>query len=180
MLLGYLLGLEEGKASERERLAEEERKRKQEELRALREEYMLELLRPFEGQDSFKLAITDTKKFDFSMVRYMLWKINSPAKYYKHYTKDCVHMLEVSYLGEDKYRSYKKTELKKIVTVIILMLITFISLFSLNKYVLHIENFFASMFYHLFNFTSPFMVGAIADEFAFPQKDRSILEYGKV
>lgn len=180
MLLGYLLGLEEGKISERERLAEEERKRREKELFAIREEYMLNLLRPFEGQDSFKLVITDTKKFDFSMVRCMLWKINSPAKYYKHYTKDGVHLLEVSYIGEEEYKDWKRTELKKTVTVFGLMLITFFALFSLNEYVLHIENFFASMFYHLFTFCSPFMIGAIVDEFAFPSKDRSILRYGKV
>lgn len=180
MLLGYLLGLEEGKLSERERLAEEERKRREKELFAIREEYMLGLLKPFVGKDRFKVVIPDPKKFDFSMVRYLLWKIDSPAKYYKHYAKDGKHILEVSYLGEEEYKDWKRTELKKTITVLGLMLITFLSLFSLNEYVLHIENFFASMFYNLFTFCSPFTVGALADEFAFPQKDKSILGYGKV
>ena len=180
MLLGYLLGLEEGKLSERERLAEEERKRREKELFAIREEYMLGLLKPFVGKGRFKVVITDTKKFDFSMVRYLLWKIDSPAKYYKYYTKDGKHILEFSYVGEEGYRDWKRTELKKTITVVGLMLITFFALFSLNEYVLHIENFFASMFYNLFTFCSPFMIGALADEFAFPQKDKSILGCGKV
>ena len=61
MLLGYLLGLEEGKLSEKERLANERRKIDEEHLNALREQYMLGLLMPVRGQETFKVVVEEPK-----------------------------------------------------------------------------------------------------------------------
>lgn len=54
MLLGYLLGLEEGKASERKRLESEAQKLNEEKVIALKEQYILGLLMPVRGQKSLR------------------------------------------------------------------------------------------------------------------------------
>ena len=79
MLLGYLLGLEEGKSSERERIEADRRRVEEEHLTALREQYMLGLLMPVRGQESFKVVIRDTNLFKFSMVKELLKRIESPV-----------------------------------------------------------------------------------------------------
>lgn len=76
MLLGYLLGLEEGKLSEKERLANERRKIEEEQLNALKEQYMLGLLMPVRGQTDFKVVVREPNLFEFSMVGSYLSVLN--------------------------------------------------------------------------------------------------------
>ena len=94
MLLGYLLGLEEGKASERKRLESEAQKLNEEKVIALKEQYILGLLMPVRGQKSFKVVVRETNLFDFSMVRELLKRIESPVKYFKYYKVGDTHVLE--------------------------------------------------------------------------------------
>lgn len=181
MLLGYLLGLEEGKSSERERLDSEARMQKEEQLTALKEQYMLGLLMPVRGKDSFKVVIRDTTLFKFSMVKELLKRIESPVKYFKYYTVGNTHVLEGYSSDTGEYKSWARTE--KLLNLVTFgsMAVFFILAFMLNDKVFHLEdtNPILFFFYQLFSFTTSFMVGAIVNEFAFPSRDKSILRYGK-
>lgn len=181
MLLGYLLGLEEGKLSEKERRVNERMKIEEEHLNALREQYMLGLLMPVRGQGSFKVVIRDTTLFKFSMVKELLKRIESPVKYFKYYTVGNTHVLEGYSSDTGEYKSWARTERLLNLVTFGSMAVFFISAFMLNDKVFHLEdtNPILFFFYQLFSFTTSFMVGAIVNEFAFPSKDRSILRYGK-
>ena len=181
MLLGYLLGLEEGKSSERERIEADRRRVEEEHLTALREQYMLGLLMPVRGQESFKVVIRDTNLFKFSMVKELLKRIESPVKYFKYYTVGNTHVLE-GYSGDTgEYESWTRTERLLNVATFGSMITFFVLAFILNDSILHLEdiNVILFFFYQLFSFSFSFIVGAIVDACMFPSKDRSILRYGK-
>lgn len=182
MLLGYLLGLEEGKLSEKERQVNERMKIEEEHLNALREQYMLGLLMPVRGQADFKVVVREPKNFNFRMVRELLQRIGSPVKYFKYYTVGNTHVLEGYSVGTGEYESWTKTERLLNVATFGSMAVFFISAFMLNDKIFHLEDTSVILFffYQLFSFTSSFIVGDIVDEFAFPSRDKSILRYGKI
>lgn len=181
MLLGYLLGLEEGKLSEKERLANERRKIEEEHLNALREQYMLGLLMPVRSQKDFKVVVREPDKFDFRMVKELLKRIESPVKYFKYYKVGNTRILEGYSIGTGEYESWTKTERLLNVATFGSMAVFFISAFMLNDKIFHLEdiNVILFFFYQLFSFSFSFIVGAIVDACMFPSKDRSILRYGK-
>lgn len=181
MLLGYLLGLEEGKLSEKERRVNERMKIEEEHLNALREQYMLGLLMPVRGQETFKVVVEEPKNFDFRMVAELLRRIESPVKYFKYYTDGDTRVLEGYLIGTGEYESWTRTERVRTAATFGSMAMFFILAFILNDSVLHLEDTSVILFffYQLFSLTSSFIVGDIVEEFAFPSKDRSILRYGK-
>lgn len=79
---------------------------------ALREQYMLGLLLPIRGRETFKVVVRKTSCFDYSMVNKILNRIGSPTKYYKYYKSGDVHVLE-GFTDENEYRLYKKEELRQ-------------------------------------------------------------------
>jgi hypothetical protein len=181
MLLGYLLGLEEGKLSEKERQVTERMKIEEEHLNALREQYMLGLLMPVRGQEDFKVVVEEPKNFDFRMVAELLRRIESPVKYFKYYKVGDTYVLEGYSIGTGEYESWTRTERIHTALTFGSMAVFFILAFMLNDKVFHLEdtNPILFFFYQLFSFTTSFMVGAIVNEFAFPSRDKSILRYGK-
>lgn len=181
MFLGYLLDLEEGKLSEKERKVNEKMRIEEEHLNALREQYMLGLLMPVRGQIDFKVVVEEPKNFDFRMVRELLLRIGSPVKYFKYYTHGDTRVLEGYSIGTGEYESWTKTERLLNVAVFGSMITIFVLAFILNDNVLHLEDTSIIMFffYQLFSFTTSFMVGSAVNEFAFPSRDKSILGYGK-
>lgn len=182
MLLGYLLGLKEGKLSEKERLANERRKIEEEQLNALKEKYMLGLLMPVRGQTDFKVVVQEPDKFDFRMVKELLHRIESPVKYFKYYKVGDTYVLKGYSVGTGEYESWIRTERLLNVATFGSMVTFFVLAFILNDSVLHLENTSVILFffYQLFSFTTSFIVGALVDTFMFPSKDRSILRYGKL
>lgn len=182
MLLGYLLGLEEGKSSERERIESEARMQKEEQLTALKEQYMLGLLMPVRGQDSFKVVIRDTTLFKFSMVKELLKRIESPVKYFKYYTIGKTHVLEGYSSDIGEYESYKKIELKQNALFSIVSISLFILAYFLNGYVLHLENknLILLTLYIMFSISFPITVGGLASLILFPQRDETIIGYDKL
>lgn len=181
MLLGLLLGYELGKSSEKERLAIEKIKAEEEHLNALREQYMLGLLMPVRGQETFKLVVGEPKNFDFRMVKELLQRIGSPVKYFKYYTVGDTRILEGYSVGTGEYESWTRAERLLNVATFGSMAVFFISAFILNDKVFRLEDTNPIMFflYQLFSFNFSFVVGAIINEFAFPSRDKSILRYGK-
>ena len=181
MLLGLLLGYELGKSSEEERLAIEKIKAEEEHLNALREQYMLGLLMPVRGQTDFKVVVEEPNNFDFRMVKELLHRIESPVKYFKYYTVDGTHVLEGYSVGTGEYESWTRTERLLNVATFGSMAVFFISAFMLNDKVFHLEDSYPILFffYQLFSFTTSFIIGAIFNECLFPNRDRSILRYGK-
>lgn len=181
MLLGYLLGLEEGKASEKERQVNERMKIEEEHLNALREQYMLGLLMPVRGQETFKVVVEEPKNFDFRMVSELLYRIGSPVKYFKYYTVGDTRLLEGYSINTGEYESWTRTERIHTALTFGSMIAFFVLAYILNDMVLHLEDTSIILFflYQLFSFTSSFIVGAIVDEFVFTHKDKSILRYSK-
>ena len=182
MLLGYLLGLEEGKSSERERIESESRRQKEEQLTALKEQYMLGLLMPVRGQDSFKVVVRDTTLFKFSMVKELLKRIESPVKYFKYYTVGSTHVLEGYSTDTGEYDSYRKIELKQNALFSVVTISLLISAYFLNGYVLHLENknLILLVLYIMFSISFPVTVGGLSTLLLIPQKDETIIGYDKL
>ena len=182
MLLGYLLGLEEGKLSEKERLVNERMKVEEEHLNALREQYMLGLLMPVRGQTAFKVVVEEPKNFDFRMVKELLQRIGSPVKYFKYYMHGDTRVLKGYSVGTGEYESWTRTERILNVATFGSMISFFTLAFILNDNVLHLEetHLILFIFYQLFSFTSSFIVGALVDTFMFPNRDKNILRYGRL
>lgn len=182
MLLGLLLGYELGKSSEEERLAIEKIKAEEEHLSALREQYMLGLLMPVRGQDTFKLAVHQPSLFEFSMVEELLKRIESPVKYFKYYTVGDTYVLEGYSVGTGEYESYRDTELKQNTFIAISTVILWVLAYFLNERVLHLQdkNLFLFILYVMFSISFPLAVSVLSAFALFPQKDESIKDYGKL
>ena len=182
MLLGYLLGLEEGKSSERERIESEARRLKEEQLNALTEQYMLGLLMPVRGQNSFKVVVRDTTLFKFSMVKELLKRIESPVKYFKYYTVGNTHVLEGYSSDTGEYESWKSTDVKQNTFFVVSVISLYFLTYFLNEYVLHLEekSLVLLILYTMFSIGFPIIVSGIASFLLFPQKDESIKDYGKL
>lgn len=180
MLLGYLLGLEEGKLSEKERLANERRKIEEEHLNALREQYMLGLLMPVRGQETFKVVVEEPKNFDFRMVKELLQRIESPVKYFKYYTVCDTYVLEGYSVGTGEYESYKKLNLLQNTVAITSFVSVLFLLYILNEYVLHLENVISLGLYVWFSLGFAITFGALIDFLVFPNTYNNIKGYGKL
>jgi hypothetical protein len=180
MLLGYLLGLEEGKLSEKERLANERRKIKEEHLNALREQYMLRLLMPVRGQETFKVVVEEPKNFDFSMVGELLKRIESPVKYFKYYKVGNTKVLEGYSIGTGEYESYKKLNLLQNTVAITSFVSVLFLLYILNEYILHLENVISLALYVWFSLGFAITFGALIDFLVFPNIYNNIEGYGKL
>lgn len=180
MLLGYLLGLEEGKLSEKERQAAEAHRRREEELTALQEQYMLGLLMPVRGRESFKVVVRDTSKFSFSMVAELLKRIESPVKYFKYYKVGDTKVLEGYSMDTGEYKSYKKLNLLQDAVAFISCVSILLLLYILNEYVLHLENVISLALYMWFSLGFAITFGALVDFIVFPNTYDSIEGYGKL
>lgn len=180
MLLGYLLGLEEGKLSEKERLANERRKIEEEHLNALREQYMLGLLMPVRGQETFKVVVEEPKNFDFSMVGELLKRIESPVKYFKYYKVGNTKVLEGYSIGTGEYESYKKLNLLQNTVAITSFVSVLFLLYILNEYILHLENVISLALYVWFSLGFAITFGALIDFLVFPNIYNNIEGYGKL
>ena len=181
MLLGYLLGLEEGKLSEKERLANERRKIEEEHLNALREQYMLGLLMPVRGQKTFKLVVHQPSLFEFSMVKKLLKRIESPVKYFKYYKVGDTYVLEGYSVGTGEYESWKSTDVKQNTFFAVSSIILYILAYILNEYVFHLgdRGLFFLVLYHIFSLSGSLTIGGLGCLLLFPQKDENIREYDK-
>ena len=181
MLLGLLFEFGDCKLSEKERQVSERMKIEEEHLNALREQYMLGLLMPVRGQETFKVVVEEPKNFDFSMVAELLRRIESPVKYFKYYEVGNTFVLEGYLIGTGEYESWTRTERILNVATLGSMAMFFILAFILNDNVLHLEetHLILFIFYQLFSFTFSFIVGALVNEFAFPNRDKSIWRYGR-
>jgi hypothetical protein len=180
MLLGYLLGLEEGKISEKERLANERRKIEEEHLNALREQYMLGLLMPVRGQETFKVVVEEPKNFDFNMVGGLLKRIESSVKYFKYYKVGNTKVLEGYSIGTGEYESYKKINLLQNTVAITSFVSVLFLLYILNEYVLHLENVISLGLYVWFSLGFAITFGSLIDFIAFPNTYDNIEGYGKL
>lgn len=180
MLLGYLLGLEEGKLSEKERLANERRKIEEEHLNALREQYMLGLLMPVRGQELFKVVVKDTSKFSFSMVAVLLKRIESSVKYFKYYKVGNTKVPEGYSIGTGEYDSYKKINLLQNTVAITSFVSVLFLLYILNEYILHLENVISLALYVWFSLGFAITFGALIDFLVFPDTYNNIEGYGKL
>lgn len=119
---------------EKERLKSEKSKRDFEETLALREQYMLGLLLSIRGKESFKVVVRDPFNFDYSMVKELLHRIGSPAKYYKYYEYDNVCVLE-GFTDEKEYKSYKRAELYQLASMVFFYVVLFIIVYIFQRYV---------------------------------------------
>ena len=180
MLLGYLLGLEEGKLSEKERLANERRKIDEEHLNALREQYMLGLLMPVRGQETFKVVVEESKNFDFNMAGELLKRIESPIKYFKYYKVGDTRVLEGYSIETGEYESYKKVILLQNTVAFISVVSVLLLFYILNEYVLHLENFISLALYVWFSLGFAITFGALIDFLVFPNIYNNIEGYGKL
>lgn len=181
MLLGYLLGLEEGKLSEKERLANERRKIEEEHLNALREQYMLGLLMPVRSQKDFKVVVHQPSLFEFSMVKKLLKRIESPVKYFKYYKVGDTYVLEGYSVGTGEYESWKSTDVKQNTFFAVSSIILYILAYILNEYVFHLgdRGLFFLVLYHIFSLSGSLTIGGLGCLLLFPQKDENIREYDK-
>lgn len=182
MLLGYLLGLGEGESSERARLVPEAQKLNEEKVIALKEQYILGLLMPVRGHESFKVVVREPNLFDFSMVGELLKRIESPVKYFKYYKVGDTKVLEGYSIGGEEYVSFKKTELTQNAVILVSATIIFVLSFIFNEQVLHLEekNILLFILYQLFSLSFSITLGGLGSFLVFPQEDESILEYGKL
>lgn len=180
MLLGYLLGLEEGKLSEKERLANERRKIDEEHLNALREQYMLGLLMPIRSQKDFKVVVREPDKFDFRMVKELLKRIESPVKYFKYYKVGDTKDLEGYSTDTGEYESYKKLNLLQNTVAITSFVSVLFLLYILNEYILHLENVISLGLYVWFSLGFAITFGALIDFLVFPNTYNNIEGYGKL
>lgn len=131
---------------EKERLKSEKSKRDFEETLALREQYMLGLLLPIRGKDSFKVVVRDPFNFDYSMVKELLHRIGSPAKYYKYYEYDDVCVLE-GFTDEKEYKSYKRAELYQLASMVFFFVVLFMVVYVFQRYVYGIYGIFIASLY---------------------------------
>lgn len=182
MLLGFLFGHELGKSSEKERLAKEHQKLKEDELNALKEQYMLELLMPVRGQETFKLAVHQPSLFEFYMVKKLLKRIESPVKYFKYYKVGNTYVLEGYSTSTEEYKSWESTDVKQNTFFAASSIILYILAYILNEYVFHLgdKGLFFLVLYHIFAFSGSLTLGGLGCLLLFPQKDGSIREYGKL
>lgn len=180
MLLSYLLCLEEGKLSEKERLANERRKIEEEHLNALREQYMLGLLMPVRGQTDFKVVVREPNLFEFSMVGELLKRIESPIKYFKYYKVGDTRVLEGYSIGTGEYESYKKINLLQNTVAITSFVSVLFLLYILNEYILHLENVISLALYVWFSLGFAITFGALIDFLVFPNIYNNIEGYGKL
>ena len=180
MLLSLLLGYELGKSSEKERLAREHQKLKEDELNALKEQYMLGLLMPVRGQTEFKVVVKDTSKFSFSMVAELLKRIESPVKYFKYYRVGDTKVLEGYSMDTGEYKSYKKLNLLQDTVAFISCVSVLLLFYILNEYVLHLENVISLALYMWFSLGFAITFGALIDFIVFPNTYDSIEGYGKL
>lgn len=179
MLLSYLLGLEAGKSSERGRLEAEARRHKEEELIALKEQYMLGLLMPVRGQETFKVVVRDFSKFDFSMVKELLRRIESPIKYFKYYEESGVHLLEGYSSGGEEYRSYRRTEVLQNTFALFLFVSVLLSAYLLQTIVLNLQN-PVWLFIYWWVSLGLSVISGVVPMLIFTQKDETIIGYGKL
>lgn len=133
---------------EKERLKSEKSKRDLEETIALREQYMLGLLLPIRGKESFKVVVRDPFNFDYSMVKELLHRIGSPAKYYKYYEYDDVCVLE-GFTDEKEYKSYKRAELYQLASMVFFYVVLFIIVYIFQRYVYVMWGIFTASLYLL-------------------------------
>lgn len=133
---------------EKECLKSEKSKRDLEETIALREQYMLGLLLPIRGKESFKVVVRDPFNFDYSMVKELLHRIGSPAKYYKYYEYDDVCVLE-GFTDEKEYKSYKRAELYQLASMVFLYVVLFIIVYIFQRYVYGMYGIFIASLYLL-------------------------------
>ena len=182
MLLSLLLGYELGKSSEKERLAREHQKLKEDELNALKEQYMLGLLMPVRCQDTFKLAVHQPSLFEFSMVKELLKRIESPVKYFKYYKVGNTYVLEGYSVGTGEYESWKRTDVKQNTFFAVSSIILYLLAYMLNESVFHLgdKSLFFLVLYHIFALSGSLTIGGLGCLLLFPQKDESIKDYGKL
>lgn len=179
MLLAYLLGLEAGKSSEKERLEAEARKRKEEELIALKEQYMLGLLMPVRGQETFKVVVREPAKFDFSMVKELLRRIESPVKYFKYCEEGGVHLLEGYSTDGEEYRSYRRTEVLQNTFALFLFVSVLLSAYMLQTFVLNLQN-PAWLFIYWWVSLGLSVISGVVPMLIFTQEDETTIGYGKL
>lgn len=182
MLLGLLFGYEFGKTSEKERLAKEHQKLKDDELNALKEQYMLGLLMPVRGQTDFKLAVLQPSLFEFSMVKEILKRIESPIKYFKYYKVGDTYVLEGYSIGTGEYESWKSTDVKQNTFFAVSSIILYPLAYILNERVFNLgdKSLFFLVLYHIFALSGSLTLGGLGCLLLFPQKDESIKDYGKL
>ena len=130
---------------EKERSESEKSKRDLEETIALKEQYMLGLLLPIRGRESFKVVVRDPFNFDYFMVKGLLHRIDSPTKYYKYYKYDDVCVLE-GFTDEKEYKSYKRAELYQLASMVFLYVVLFIVVYVFQRYVYEMDIFIASLY----------------------------------
>lgn len=133
---------------EKERLKSEKSKRDFEETLALKEQYMLGLLLPIRGRESFKVVVRDPFNFDYFMVKELLHRIDSPTKYYKYYEYDDVCVLE-GFTDEKEYKSYKKAELYLLASMVFFYVVLFIIVYIFQRYVYGMHGVFIASLYLL-------------------------------
>lgn len=179
MLLSYLLGLEAGKSSERDRLEAEARKRREEELTALKEQYILGLLMPVRGQETFKVVVREPSKFDFSIVKELLRHIESPVKYFKYYEEGGVQLQEGYSTGGEDYRSYKRTEVLQNTFALFLFVSVFLSAYLLQTFALNLQN-PVWLFVYWWVSLGLSVISGVVPMLIFTQKDETIVGYGRL
>lgn len=133
---------------EKERLKSEKSKRDFEETLALREQYMLGLLLPIRGRESFKVVVRDPFNFDYFMVKELLHRIDSPAKYYKYYEYGDVCILE-GFTDEKEYKSYKRAEIYQLTSMVFFYVVLFIIVYIFQRYVYGMWGIFTASLYLL-------------------------------
>lgn len=179
-IFGYLFGLVEGKSIEKGRLEAKERKRREEDLIVLKEQYMLGLLMPIRSQESFKIIVKDSSSFDLNMAKELLHSIESPSKYLKYYKDGDVYILEGSQNMKEEYRKYKVTSLLQEVLAFILFTGVLLYGFMFEHNILHIQNIVPLIVYYWVFFGVSFIVGGMLPLLVFPQRDERVLGYVKL
>ena len=133
---------------ENRRFKSEKSKRDFEGTNALKEQYMLSLLLPIRGRESFKVVVRDPLNFDYSMVKELLHRIDSPTRYYKYYESDDVCVLE-GFTDEKEYKSYKRAELYQLASMVFFFVVLFIVVYIFQRYVYGIYGIFIASLYLL-------------------------------
>lgn len=182
MLLGLLLGYELGKSSEEERLSIEHQKLEEDKINALKEQYMLGLLMPVRGQETFKLVVHQPSLFEFDMVKKLLKRIKSPVKYFKYYTVGNTYVLEGYSTSTGEYESWKSTDVKQNTFFAASTIILYLLDYMMNEHVFHLgdKSLFFLVLYHIFAFSGSLTLGGLGCLLLFPQEDESIKDYGKL
>ena len=162
---------------EKERLKSEKSKRDLEETIALREQYMLGLLLPIRGKESFKVVVRDPFNFDYSMVKELLHRIGSPVKYYKYYEYDDVCVLE-GFTDEKEYKSYKRAELYQLASMVFFYVVLFIIVYIFQRYVYGIWGIFIASLYLLVSALLVLGIGIfVLSLFPSESENKSIIGY---